>query len=241
MADKNVLYQIEGLVCARFISRPNRYLAEVELDGERVTVHVHDPGRLKELLYPDNDCLIKYAAGPQRKTSWDMIAAKKGEEYVLVHSGYHRYLAENLLKSPKHNPFGEFVQIKPEVKYGNSRIDFHAQVAATGESIWVEVKGCSLSEDGIAKFPDAPTVRGTRHLEELIEIKEKGERSGVLILVLSEADIFEPKWDTDPKFAKTFYRALQVGVEIKPVKILLNLNGELTYEGLVLIGEEKNE
>ncbi len=212
------LYKVEDLKTATFISRPNRYLSIVEMDHDKVEVHVHDPGRLKELLYPGNRCLVKHAPGLKRKTSWDMIAAKKGDEFVLVHSGYHRYLAESLLKSPEISPFGKTQEIRAEVKAGESRLDFRL-VDESGEVIWIEVKGCSLSEDGVAKFPDAPTVRGVRHLKTLMDLKGKGERSAALIIVLSDSTIFEPNGATDPLFYKTFYDAINAGVEVYPVRV----------------------
>lgn len=238
------LIKIDNLKEGIFIDRPNRYLANVMIDGEVVSVHVHDPGRLKELLYPLNKCLVKYVPGDKRKTQWDMIAALKADDYVLVHSGYHRYIAEAILKDPVLNPFGIFKTMRAEAKYGQSRIDFLAQVEnnqCVSETIWVEVKGCSLSEEGVAKFPDAPTIRGTRHLEELMHIKASGDRAGVLLLVLSDAQLFVPKRDTDPKFYDAFYRALEKGVEIYPIKVLLKPTGELEYKGLVPIKDVENE
>ena len=225
------LYHIDGIIEGQFIERPNRYLAHVELQGASTVVHVHDPGRLKELLYPGNRCLVKYVDSNTRKTNWDMIGAYKNDEFVLVHSGIHRYLAEAILRNPDLNPFGAFKNIKPEAKYGKSRIDFFAQTESDSQDIWVEVKGCSLSINGIAMFPDAPTDRGTRHLEELIEIKATGARAGVLLLVLSESNAFIPNAETDPKFYRTFYKALKAGVEIKPVRIALNEEGDFIYKG----------
>lgn len=240
------LIKIDGLKEGVFIDRPNRYLANVQIDGEVVLVHVHDPGRLKELLYAQNRCLVKHVPSDKRKTQWDMIAAQKADEFVLVHSGYHRYIAEAILKDAEINPFGVFSTMKAEAKYGHSRIDFLAQVEKKHgdpqtETIWVEVKGCSLSEEGVAKFPDAPTVRGTRHLEELMCIRASGERAGVLLLVLSNAQLFVPKRDTDPKFYDAFYRALENGVEIHPIKVLLKPTGELEYKGPVPIKDVENE
>ena len=233
------LFKVEDLIKGKFIARPNRYIADVEIDGKIETVHVHDPGRLKELLFENNEVLVKYVASETRKTSWDMIAAKKENEFVLIHSGYHRYIAEAILKHPKLNPFGEFETLKAEVKYGKSRIDFKGNIMNTQtkviEELWVEVKGCSLSEDKVAMFPDAPTIRGTRHLEELIEIRNHGARAGVLLLVLSDADLFVPKIDTDPKFYEAFYRAIDSGVEIHPIKVLLSSSGDLNYFGTVPI------
>ena len=238
------LYKIEDLVEGIFISRPNRYIAEVLIEGNVEVVHVHDPGRLKELLFPQNRVLVKHMPGEKRKTKWDMIAAQKGDAFVLVHSGIHRYIAEALLKNETLNPFGVFTKMKPEATYGKSRIDFFATVTekdGADSEIWVEVKGCSLSIDGVAQFPDAPTVRGTRHLEELISIKKSGARAGVLLLVLSESHVFVPKRDTDPKFYEAFYRALDSGVEIYPVKVILKPTGALEYRGLVPIKEVENE
>jgi sugar fermentation stimulation protein A len=196
-------------------------LAKVSVDGCEELVHVHDPGRLKELLYKGNVCLIRYAAGPKRKTEWDMVAARKGTEYVLVHSGYHRYISEALIQNPEISPFGKIQSLRAEVTNGDSRLDYKL-IGEAGRPIWVEVKGCSLSVAGVAKFPDAPTVRGTRHLRSLMAIKASGERAAALIIVLSEADVFEPNWETDPEFSRTFYEALDSGVEIIPVQVLFN-------------------
>lgn len=214
-----------------FKRRPNRYIAEVVIDGVLETVHVHDPGRLKELLYEDNTCLVRYAASEKRKTDWDMIAAKKGDAYVLIHSGYHRYIAEAMLSSAEWTPFEEVYPYRAEVKVGHSRLDFCLSPSES-ERIWVEVKGCSLSEDGVAKFPDAPTVRGRRHLEELIALKEAGDRAAVLMIVLSNADCFVPKKDTDPEFYETFYRAMRSGVEVYPIRVSIDaIKKTIVYEG----------
>lgn len=216
-----VLLTIETLQAGTFKKRPNRYLSEVMVDGKIELVHVHDPGRLRELLFEDNPCLIKPVLSETRKTKWDMVFAKKKEEWILVHSAYHRYLAESLLEKGL-SPFGALKEIQPEVKVGQSRLDFRVKTEGD-ENIWIEVKGCSLSEDGIARFPDAPTDRGRRHLEELMTILEAadvGTRCAVVILVLSEASEFEPNRITDPKFYDTFYQALAHGVEIYPCKIL---------------------
>ncbi|MDN5352629.1 MAG: sugar fermentation stimulation protein [Clostridiales bacterium] len=239
------LITIKGpLVQGIFRARPNRYIAEVEVDGVIQTVHVHDPGRLRELLFPGNPCIIRYAASPTRKTDWDMVAARKetadgAEEYVLIHSGYHRAIAEAILENPALNPFGLVQSLRAEVPFGHSRIDF---LLTTSENtpLWVEVKGCSLSEQGVAKFPDAPTVRGTKHLKTLMDIRENGNRSGVLLLIFSESHYFEPKADTDPLFAQTFYKAQDAGVEVHPVRVCLDKNsGTVFFSGEIAIGNPR--
>jgi len=221
-----------------FKTRPNRYIAEVVIDGVLETVHVHDPGRLKELLYEDNKCLVRYAASEKRKTDWDMIAAEKDGEYVLIHSGYHRYIAEALLTSPEWTPFEAVYPYKAEVKAGQSRLDF-CLIDEASKRIWVEVKGCSLSERGVAKFPDAPTIRGRRHLEELITLKAAGDRAAVIIIVLSDAKCFVPKKDTDPEFYETFYRAMRCGVEVYPIRVSIDTKKQvLVYEGPIPVVKE---
>ena len=120
------LIQIETLQMGTFNRRPNRYLSEVVIHGALELVHVHDPGRLKELLFEDNTCLVKPVVSETRKTKWDMVFARKGEEWILVHSAYHRYLAEALLKRGA-EPFGPLKTLKAEVKAGKSRLDFKVQ------------------------------------------------------------------------------------------------------------------
>lgn len=236
------LIQMLSLKKGVFINRPNRYVAEVEIEGKITNVHVHDPGRLKELLYHGNPCYVKFMPGEHRKTQWDMIAASKGDEKVLIHSGYHRYIAQAILENQSVNPFGFINNLRAEVKHGQSRIDFLAQTEDPDVELWIEVKGCSLSESGLALFPDAPTSRGTRHLEELIAIKKSGHRAGVLLLILSASERFAPNQSTDPKFYKAFYEALRAGVEIHPVQVALNtLTGTIDYIGLLPIEEAHDE
>jgi sugar fermentation stimulation protein A len=231
------LITISDLKKGLFMARPNRYLADVEMEGAQVKVHVHDPGRLKELLYEGNECLVRYAAGLKRKTEWDMIAASVDDGYVLIHSGYHRYIANAILENHEISPFGMLKEIRAEVKFGHSRMDFRL-LDEKGEAIWVEVKGCSLSENGIAKFPDAPTVRGTKHLESLIAIKESGERACVFILVLGKSEVFEPNGTTDPVFYDTFYKAMDNGVEIYPLRVELDPeSGVISFIKIIPIKE----
>ena len=204
---------------AVFVERSNRFLAFVKLDGKKVAVHVHDPGRLEELLYPGASVLIKRENNKNRKTKWDLIASNYHGQWVLVNSKYHRYIAEKLLRMllPEH-------AIKPEVKIGASRIDF---LAEEGERIAIEVKGCTLSREGIALFPDAPTKRGLRHVEELMKFAEH-DRAMLLILIFrADAKCFAPNEDTDPEFAKTFWNAIKAGVDIYPA--LLSYDGNSIY------------
>jgi sugar fermentation stimulation protein A len=197
---------------------------------KNVRVHVHDPGRLKELLYPGNEVLLRKASTAGRKTEWDLVAAKSVGDWVLVHTGFHRGLAETILRSPGISPLGEMEEIVPEVKRNGSRLDFLLR-GKDGRETWLEVKGCTLVVDSVALFPDAPTERGLRHVRELIELAKSGENASLLILVfLKSAECFRPNVDTDPAFSDAFYEALNQGVGIHPV-ILGYREGHIRYEG----------
>lgn len=229
----DINYDFEGV----FLERPNRYLAKVEMiiDGEKSEelVHVHDPGRLKELLYPENRVLIRRAKHDNRKTKWDLIAAKADDEWIVINSVFHRGICEAILNREEISPFGKIDSFKAEVKYGDkSRIDFLLQ--KDGKEIWVESKGCTLTVDKTAIFPDAPTKRGKRHLEELIEIKEKGKESAVIILVLRDSDRFKANEITDPEFTETFYKAIEKGVRVYPI-LLEYKNGKIIYKKVIEI------
>ncbi|MCK5739667.1 DNA/RNA nuclease SfsA [bacterium] len=211
------LLQINTDTTAILLERPNRYLAFVELpDGSEVKAHVHDPGRLQELLYPGNELVLRYAAAEHRKTDWDVIAARFENKWILIHSGFHRRIAENLFSREDICPFGAIDSLRAEVTYGHSRLDF--RLVQNGKPLWVEIKGCTLAENGRAKFPDAPTKRGTRHLESLIELMQQGEKSALVILIFrSDALDFVPNQKTDPDFSRVFYQAIAAGVSVYPV------------------------
>ena len=190
---------------------------------------MHDSGRIRELLFKDNSIGIKKAKeGSIRKTQWDVISALSDDkEDILINSSYHRYISEKFLKDKDLSSFGECNNVKAEVKYGDSRIDYLLEKC--NEKIWVEVKGVSLSVNKKAMFPDAPSTRAQKHLRELIKIKEEGDRAAVLLLVFRESNTFRPKWETDPKFSELFYEAMEKGVEIYPVQFFLK-DGKIMYE-----------
>ena len=198
--------EIQGVEKARFGSRPNRFLVELE-DGRKA--HLHDPGRLKELLVPGRELVVKPEDKPSRKTRLDVLAVKTSY-WVFIHSGYHSRIAEEVIP-------GLFGSIAGrEVKLGESRIDF---VLEDGRPL--EVKGCTLMKKGIALFPDAPTERGRRHLLELA--RQKG---ALLFLVFHPpARELRPNCETDPRFCKAMKEALSSGVEARAVKLRTRLVG----------------
>ena len=230
MRNGKLIYDIGIDERGKFIERPNRFIADIKLKDDSIaTCHVHDSGRIRELLFPDNSVGIKKAKeGSTRKTKWDVISALSDDnEDILINSSYHRYISENFLRDEKLSPFGKASNIKAEVKYGDSRLDYLIEKDEC--KIWVEVKGVSLSVNKKAMFPDAPSVRAQKHLKELIEIKENGDRAAVLLLIFRESDVFRPKWETDPKFSELFYEALEKGVEIYPIQFFLR-EGKVIYE-----------
>lgn len=208
--------------------RPNRFLGFVdifdiktnEIINQNEKVHIHDPGRLKEILYPGNKVLLKQIPNdvkPVRKTNWDVIAGWVADQWVLIHSGYHRQIAEAILKGGILDLFKDLETIHPEVKMGKSRIDFLI-TTVNGKKTYLEVKGCTLTENGVALFPDAPTSRGARHLEELIRVKKQGDYAAVLILIFrTDSKCFAPNENTDPQFTQVFKSAIKNGIKIIPV------------------------
>jgi sugar fermentation stimulation protein A len=223
--------------------RPNRFLGIVDITtpkkykSQKEKVHVHDPGRLEELLFPGNQVLLRRAKNINRKTKWDVIAARYEGDWVLVHSGYHREIAHWVLENGKVSPFGKVKSIQAEVKLGESRLDF-LLTRKNGKKIWVEVKGCTLAKDGVALFPDAPTKRGARHVRHLIKAKKEGADSAILILVFrGDAKCFAPYTERDPEFSITFFSALEVGVKAFPFKFIYE-NGEVKYMGRIPVCED---
>ena len=211
-----------------FRERLNKFVARVDINGREELVHVHDPGRLSELLFEGNRVLLKSMPSPNRKTRWDLVAAFFDNRPVFVHSGYHRKIAEAILRDRKLSPIKGVTSFKAEVKLGRSRIDFVVQRDGTPQQVWLEVKGCTLAEDGVALFPDAPTERGRRHLSELREAVKSGVGGAVIFLVFrSDARCFSPNSKTDHKFSDEFWNALRDGVRAYP--LLLEYDGNWIY------------
>lgn len=216
---------------AVFLSRPNRFLLNARIgSGEIVEVHVPDPGRLKELLFAGNNILIIPAPdNTVRKTKWSLAAAEDSTGWILVNTSFHRRIATTLL-SGSNSPLGHVTELKAEVSSpsGKSRFDF----LVNGDT-WVEIKGCTLKIGREALFPDAPTVRGLKHLTELTELALSGKKAAVIFLVfVREVDCFRANKNTDPAFTAALKKAQSAGVEIYPVQ--LSFNGKLVeYRGLL--------
>ena len=209
---------------ARFIARPNRFIARVELDGREETVHVKNTGRCKELLLPGCTVYLERSANSQRKTKYDLVAVEKarpGRPPLLI----------NMDSQAPNRVFGEWLAagqgadlglpkpslIRPETTWGNSRFDFYWEEA--GRKGFVEVKGCTLEEDGLALFPDAPTERGVKHLRELISCCQAGYEAAVCVVVQMEGMIaFSPNDRTHPEFGAALREAARAGVKVLAVE-----------------------
>ena len=219
--------------------RPNRFLAIVDIEQDGIIlkeqkVHVRDPGRLKELLYPGNKVMVKHKIGEKRKTQWEIIAAWDND-WVLINSGYHRAIAEAILNNSKISPFGKLDGLKAEVTVGHSRLDF--MLEKDGSQIGLEIKGCTLEIDNIALFPDAPTERGAKHVQTLMDMVAEGKKAAMMILILRPgARCFKPNEMTDPKFTEIFWKAKKSGVQIYPVKMSYK-NGSMIFHEVIPVCE----
>ena len=196
------------IVSANFISRPNRFIAYIELGGEKLTVHVKNTGRCKELLIPGCRVYLEKAQNPERKTPYDLVAVEHEGKIINIDSqAPNKVVKEYLERQNKYD------YIKPEYKYGNSRIDFYMEKG--NDKYLMEVKGCTLFRDGVGLFPDAPTERGAKHLRELALAREQGYNAIIAFVIQGEGiRTVEPNTETDPEFARAFYEAKEAGVEV---------------------------
>lgn len=197
-----------------FLSRPNRFIAVVEIDGDQQRVHVKNTGRCRELLQPGNTVYLEKSANPARKTLYDLIAVEKqvpgGTRLVNMDSMAPNLAAKEWLEG---GGLGEIQNLRPEVKIGDSRFDFAGE--QDGRRVVIEVKGCTLEENGTARFPDAPTERGVKHVRGLAKLAESGARCIILIVIqMKGVHTFRPNWETHPEFGEALVEARAAGVEI---------------------------
>ena len=193
---------------AAFVSRPNRFTAIVELDGQKETVHVKNTGRCRELLLPGAEVVLEKSDNPNRKTQYDLIGVRKENiGWVNIDSQATNKVMAEWLKTQ------DYTLVRPEYTYGDSRIDFYMEKGE--ERYLMEVKGCTLEIDGIGYFPDAPTERGVKHLRELAKAVDKGYHA-ILAFVIQMNGITEvrPNMATHPAFGKALEEAKEAGVEV---------------------------
>lgn len=202
-----------NMVEARFLRRVNRFTAFVELNGQEEMVHVKNTGRCKELLLEGARVFLEEADKEGRKTKYSLIAVYKGDMLVNMDSQAPNQMAAEALAEGKIEEIGEVGFLKREVNYENSRFDLFYQ---KGEKKgFIEVKGVTLEENGIAKFPDAPTERGAKHLRELIKAKEEGyEAAALFVIQMKGVQEFRPNEERDKNFTAALKEAAKAGVKI---------------------------
>lgn len=198
---------------AKFIERPNRFIAIVDLDGKRETVHVKNTGRCKELLLPGVKVVLTEGSNPNRKTRYDLIAVwKRNLGWVNIDSQVPNVVVKEWLESGK-SRFKKITYLKPEYTYGKSRVDFYLECGK--RKILIEVKGCTLEIDGKGYFPDAPTERGVKHLHELAgAIKEGYEAYLAFVIAMPKVKKVWPNVQTHPEFGVALKDAERVGVKV---------------------------
>jgi len=195
-----------------FLERPNRFIAYVEIDGEKQVCHVKNTGRCRELLIPGCTAYVEEAASPERKTKYDLIGVEKGERLINMDSQAPNKVFAEWAKAGHFA--GELDGIWPEYSFGGSRLDFRLDTK-DGPHL-VEVKGVTLEQDGKVYFPDAPTERGVRHVEELMSAVRQGYKATVFFVIQMEnVDSFSPNDITHPAFGEALRCAAQAGVEIR--------------------------
>ncbi len=218
----------ENIVKGEFLSRPNRFIAKVLIDGNEETVHVKNTGRCRELLTDRAEVFLSFSSNPQRKTKYDLVAVRKGEKLINMDSQIPNDVAEEYLK--KGSLFSEKAVIRREVTHGKSRFDFYIEDG--DEKIFLEVKGVTLENKGIAMFPDAPTERGVKHINELIALASQGYKAYVLFVIQMEnVFLFKPNDVTHKAFGDALREAKNSGVNI------IAMNCKVTENSIEMLKE----
>ncbi len=202
--------QYKDIVQGRFIARPNRFIAHVEVDGEIQVCHVKNTGRCRELLIPGAQVWLEKGTSPGRKTPFDLVAVQKGDRLINMDSqAPNKAFAE----WARAGGMGEITELRHEVPLGQSRIDF--MLKRFGIDTYVEVKGVTLEKEGVCLFPDAPTERGIKHIKELIGARKAGFGACIFLVIQMEGvKHFAPNDRTHPAFGQALREAREAGVDI---------------------------
>ena len=211
----------DNILSATFLSRPNRFIAHVEVNGKLKIAHVKNTGRCKELLIPGTKVILQKFDDPKRKTAYDLINVYKGERLINMDSQAPNKVFLEYLKSGQY--IGGITHIKSEAKYGSSRFDFYVDTG--NRKIFIEVKGVTLEENGVSMFPDAPTERGIKHLKELSHCLSDGYEANVVFVVqMSGTRYFTPNNKTHPAFGETLVVAEKAGVKVSAFDCVVTEN-----------------
>lgn len=209
---------VEGV----FISRPNRFIAQVLVNGKEETVHVKNTGRCRELLVDNAKVYLSVSDNPARKTKYDLVAVEKVTDRGAILINMDSQIPNDVVAEwlPHSGLFSNDANIRREYTFGKSRFDFY--VEDIGRKTFIEVKGVTLENDGIVSFPDAPTERGVKHVEELISAIEMGYESYIIFVVqMKGVTEFRPNRERHPEFADVLKKADEAGVKIVAVDCLV--------------------
>ena len=220
----------ERIETGRFLERPNRFIAYIEINGQKEIVHVKNTGRCAELLVPGAEVYVQKADNLERKTQWDLISVKKGRRIINMDSQIPNRVAEEWIREG--NLFPNATLIKPEKTYKQSRFDLYIEEG--NRKIFVEVKGVTLEQDGIVRFPDAPTERGVKHINELVKAKEAGYEAYILFVIqMKEVHSFSPHKEMHKDFADALRNASEKGVKV------IAMDCKVTPDGMIIDKEVK--
>lgn len=205
----------KNVIKGEFVSRPNRFIARVKIGNEEHTVHVKNTGRCREILVSGAAVFLEKSENPDRKTAYDLIAVEKKTEngtiLINIDSQIPNLCVADFL--PGSGLFPADVKIKREVTYKNSRFDIFTE--HEDKKAFIEVKGVTLERNGRALFPDAPTERGVKHINELISAKKDGFEAYIFFVIqMTGVKVFSPNKEMHPEFAEALKRAQQEGVKI---------------------------
>ena len=202
--------QYPNMVEGRFLARPNRFIAHVEIGGETQICHVKNTGRCRELLPAGAKVWCQEFDSPTRKTKYDLITVQKGQRLINIDSQAPNAAAKEWLTA---GGLGQIENLRSEVFHGDSRFDF--AFTKDGKPCFLEVKGVTLETDGVCAFPDAPTARGVKHLKGLTQAVRDGYGGYVLFVIqMSDVKYLHPNDATDPAFGKALREAAQAGVQV---------------------------
>ena len=203
--------QYQNIYKGKFIKRPNRFLAHVEVDGKEEVVHVKNTGRCAELLVPGAEVYLQDSKSAARKTRWDLIGVKKGTRMINMDSQVTNQVVKEWIEEG--HWFSDVTFLRTEYKYGKSRFDLY--VETEDRKILIEVKGVTLEEEGIVRFPDAPSERAVKHVEELKEAVKNGYEAYVFFVIqMKGVKYFTPNKDTHPEFCLALKDAAESGVNV---------------------------
>ncbi|MEG1540971.1 MAG: DNA/RNA nuclease SfsA, partial [Oscillospiraceae bacterium] len=221
--DWRILLKYSNIRRAVFLDRPNRFIANILLEGEVQICHVKNTGRCRELLLPGAEIYVQDCPKPERKTKFDLISVRKDGRLINIDSNApNRIFSEWVISS---GLFKDLRLLRRECTHGDSRFDFYLE--ADRQSIFVEVKGVTLEENGVVRFPDAPTERGVKHLRGLINCVNEGLSAYIVFIIqMQDVKYFEPNIATQPEFAEALRDAKAAGVHI------LALDCKVTESGI---------